>query len=83
MMLCSAADFGLQHRSLWQHFTSDLLNTRPIGHRRCRKGYNDEESMNIIEAPAESWTPICFHILAERGVWWEYLEMSKRLNEPI
>ena len=45
---------------------------RPIQH--C----GDGPVNNIIEAPTESWTHICFHILAERAVWGKYLANGER-----
>ena len=32
----------------------------------------------LIEATAESWTPVCFHILDEIGIWGD---ISKRIRD--
>ena len=34
----------------------------------------------LFEAPAESWTTICFHIVTEKGVWGKYLEKGKKFR---
>ena len=47
-----------------------------LGETQCTQNVNnaDVDTSSLIEAPAESCTPICFHILAERGYFGEYLE---------